>query len=194
HGVAHDPPRHLAERPRARTPPRAHPRSGEARAGPSVRSDTAPSPRCADFSARRCGAWRRRAPRSPRQAPPHRPGRRERAEAPHGATLERGAAARPGARRRRERPVQHTKRAVLWDSSAILALLDADDADHDAASEIAHRIAAQRRPSFITNYIEAEAHALLLRKLGRALAREWLLAGGLPVGRAPVSEEGRAKL
>ena len=59
------------------------------------------------------------------------------------------------------------RRGVLWDSSAILALLDADDADHDRACAVAHRIAMEARPSFITNYIEAEAHALLLRKLGR---------------------------
>jgi predicted nucleic acid-binding protein len=85
------------------------------------------------------------------------------------------------------------KRAVLWDSSAILALLDADDPDHDHAIALAKRIAAQRRPSFVTNYVEAEAHALLLRKLGRSLAREWLLAGGLPVVRVLSQEEDRAK-
>lgn len=84
-------------------------------------------------------------------------------------------------------------RGVLWDSSAILALLDADDADHERAVEIARRIASERRPSFITNYIEVEAHALLLRKLGRALAREWLLAGGLPVIRALPAEEERGR-
>jgi predicted nucleic acid-binding protein len=85
------------------------------------------------------------------------------------------------------------RRAVLWDSSAILALIDADDADHQHAFATARRIAAQRRPSFVTNYIEAETHALLLRKLGRALAREWLLTGGLPVVRVSLREEERAK-
>jgi predicted nucleic acid-binding protein len=84
-------------------------------------------------------------------------------------------------------------RSVLWDSSAILALLDADDADHARAVAVAREIAAQRRPSFITNYIEAEAHALLVRKLGRAIAREWLLTGGLPVVRVLPDEEQRAK-
>lgn len=85
------------------------------------------------------------------------------------------------------------KRGVLWDSSAILALLDADDADHDRAVAIARQIASERAPSFITNYIEVEAHALLLRKLGRALAREWLSTGGLPAIRALVEEEDRAR-
>ena len=85
------------------------------------------------------------------------------------------------------------RRAVLWDSSAILALLDADDADHRHAVAAAERIVAERRPSFVTNYIEAEAHALLLRKLGRAIARQWLLTGGLPVLRVLPQEEERAK-
>lgn len=85
------------------------------------------------------------------------------------------------------------KRAVLWDSSAVLALLDADDADHAEAARIARDIARERRPSFITNYVEVETHALLLRKLGRALAREWLLGGGLPVVHASPDEESRAK-
>jgi predicted nucleic acid-binding protein len=85
------------------------------------------------------------------------------------------------------------RRGVLWDSSAILALLDADDADHAKAVKAAHRIAAERRPSFITNYIEVEAHALLLCQLGRSLALEWLLSGGLPVLRAAPAEEQRAR-
>ena len=84
-------------------------------------------------------------------------------------------------------------RGVLLDSSAILALLDADDADHARAVAIAGRIASEKRPSFVTNYIEVEAHALLLRKLGRTLAREWLLTGGLSVVRAMPAEEHRAK-
>ena len=84
-------------------------------------------------------------------------------------------------------------RSVLWDSSAILALLDADDADHAQAVAVARRIASEERPSFITNYVEAEAHSLLLRKLGRTVAREWLLRGGLPVVRALPAEEQGAK-
>lgn len=85
------------------------------------------------------------------------------------------------------------KRGVLWDSSAVLALLDADDADHARAERVARQLAGQRRPCLITNYIEAEAHALLLSKLGRSVARDWLLRGGLPVVRATASEEEAAR-
>jgi predicted nucleic acid-binding protein len=85
------------------------------------------------------------------------------------------------------------RRGVLWDSSAILALLDADDRDHARAAEIARTIARQGRPSFVTNYVEVETHALLLAKLGRSLAREWLLSAGLPVIRAAPAEEAYAR-
>ena len=85
------------------------------------------------------------------------------------------------------------RRAVLWDSSAILALLDADNADHGRAVAAADHIVAEKRPSFLTNYIEAEAHALLLRRLGRTLARQWLLTGGLPAVTVLPVEEQRAK-
>jgi predicted nucleic acid-binding protein len=84
-------------------------------------------------------------------------------------------------------------RSVLWDSSAILALLDADDADHGTAATVARQIASEARPCFITNYVEVEAHALLLRKLGRSIARQWLLTGGLPVVRALPGEEQKAR-
>jgi len=85
------------------------------------------------------------------------------------------------------------RRSVLWDSSAILALLDADDADHQAASGVALQLATNRRPRFITNYIEVETHALLLRKLGRTLAREWLMIGTLPIIRVLPAEEAHAR-
>jgi len=85
------------------------------------------------------------------------------------------------------------RRAVLWDSSAILALLDASDADHARATAIAREIASERRPCFVTNYVEVETHALLLRKLGRAVALKWLLTGGLPILRVSPAEEDRAR-
>ena len=84
-------------------------------------------------------------------------------------------------------------RAVLWDSSAILALLDADDADHVRAVSVARHIASEGHPCFITNYVEAEAHALLVRKLGRTIARQWLLTSGLPVLPVLPAEEQKAK-
>ncbi len=66
-------------------------------------------------------------------------------------------------------------------------------ADHAPAEDVAKQIARESRPSFITNYIEAEAHTLLLRKLGRTVAHQWLLTASLPVVAALPSEEQRAK-
>jgi uncharacterized protein len=83
--------------------------------------------------------------------------------------------------------------AVLWDSSAILALLDAQDADHRAAVVTAGQIASERRPSLITNYVEVDTHAPLVRKLGRSIAREWLQTGGLPIVRVLPAEEDAAR-
>lgn len=85
------------------------------------------------------------------------------------------------------------RRAVLWDSSAILALLDANDADHSRAAVIARELASERRPCFVTNYVEVETYALLLRKLGRAIALKWLLTGGLPIVRVSPAEEESAR-
>lgn len=82
---------------------------------------------------------------------------------------------------------------MLWDSSAVLALIDAHDADHHTAASVARLLAKEQRPGFVTNYVEVETHALLLRKLGRHLAREWLFTGGLPVLRALPHEEERGK-
>lgn len=84
-------------------------------------------------------------------------------------------------------------RSVLWDSSAVVALLDRDDENHLAAAEVAGRIAAERLPSFVTNYLQAETHAMLLRRLGRTAARDWLLANGPPVIHATRQDEERAR-
>lgn len=80
-------------------------------------------------------------------------------------------------------------RAVLWDSSAVLALLDSRDHNHPVAVEAARSIQAERRPCLTTNYLEVETHALLLRKLGRLAAREWLIRAPLPVFCATRDEE-----
>lgn len=80
------------------------------------------------------------------------------------------------------------RNSVLWDSSAILALLDASDGNHEVAVKTARGPLAKTRP-FITNYIRCEAHALLLTRVGRSLARAWLTQSGLEVVRATIDEE-----
>jgi predicted nucleic acid-binding protein len=82
---------------------------------------------------------------------------------------------------------------VLLDSSAILASLDVSDRNHRLATEVVSRIVKERLSCFITQYIEAEAHALLLSRLGRGPANEWLVESGLPVLNASAGEVDRAK-
>jgi uncharacterized protein len=82
---------------------------------------------------------------------------------------------------------------VLWDSSAIVALLDAGDRRHESARDTAERLAGERWFGFITNYVEAETHALLLRRLGRGAALGWLLKPTIPVVKALLADEQRAK-
>lgn len=82
---------------------------------------------------------------------------------------------------------------VLFDSSAILASLDASDRNHEAARGVVSRIVRERLPCFITQYIEAEAHALLLSRLGRGPAHEWLVESGLSVMAANARDLARAK-
>lgn len=83
--------------------------------------------------------------------------------------------------------------SVLWDSSAILAWLDADDEHHAAAMAASGALASERRAGIITNYIEAEAHALLLSRLGRNAAWAWLQRRPLTVVRLTRGEEERAR-
>lgn len=83
--------------------------------------------------------------------------------------------------------------AVLWDSSAILAAIDARDENHQRAAAAVDELAAAQLRGFMTNYIEAETHALLLRKLGRGAALQWLQKPGIHMVRAGANEEDAAR-
>jgi predicted nucleic acid-binding protein len=74
-----------------------------------------------------------------------------------------------------------------------LALVDAGDDRHGLAIEIFHKLSAELRPGVITNDIEVETHALLLSRLGRGVALDWLLHHGLAVLRITPEEEQAAR-
>ncbi len=78
------------------------------------------------------------------------------------------------------------------DTSALYALLDRSDANHRRAEEALLRLKEERAQVFLSNYIRAETHALLLSRLGPSLAREWLLSNRWPVERASERDEERA--
>ena len=79
-------------------------------------------------------------------------------------------------------------RSVLWDSSAILALVDRSDRNHLAAVLTAKK-ALKKTVPFITNYVQVEAHALLLTRVGRFIARQWLMQSGLEIIHVTPDEE-----
>jgi predicted nucleic acid-binding protein len=64
--------------------------------------------------------------------------------------------------------------AVTVDTSAIYALLDRSDANHNQAVAILKKLRNSDDTIVITNLILAETHALLLSKLGYAIARAWV--------------------
>lgn len=88
------------------------------------------------------------------------------------------------------------QRRVFVDSSAYLALLDADDPDHGQAVELLRRLAQQRYRLYTSNIILIEAHALVLSTLGIAAAGRFLrdiAESRTVVVRVRASDEERAK-
>lgn len=79
------------------------------------------------------------------------------------------------------------------DSSAFYALLDRDDANHHVALTRFRQALRDKRPLLTSNFVVAEAHALLLHRLGRDAAAAWLEAIPAHVVRATVGDEHRAR-
>jgi uncharacterized protein len=63
---------------------------------------------------------------------------------------------------------------VFVDTSAYFALLDSRDARHTTAQAISTRLIRDSWRLHTTNYVIAEAHALILARLGRTLAAAFL--------------------
>ena len=82
---------------------------------------------------------------------------------------------------------------IIVDTSAIYALLDRSDANHTKAVELLKKMREERRFVTLTNFIVAEAHALLLARLGHGLARTWLKNLRWPVEMVVAADEERAK-
>lgn len=81
---------------------------------------------------------------------------------------------------------------ILVDTSAVYALLDADDRWHRAARSAFEAIKQRHEEPFLTNLLVAECHALLLSRLGSDLARRWLFTNVWPIERVTGTDEERA--
>ena len=82
---------------------------------------------------------------------------------------------------------------VFVDTSAMYALLDRDDTHHADASARFEQLKKARAEPVLSNFVVAETHALLLARLGRAVAREWLLGNIWHVERVSEDDEHKAR-
>jgi predicted nucleic acid-binding protein len=88
-------------------------------------------------------------------------------------------------------PSRASSRSAFLDSSAFYALADPRDSMNRTAVRIAQRLHSERWRLITTNFIRAEAHALLLNRLGHAVADRFLResAGATLVRVTPDDEE-----
>ncbi len=82
---------------------------------------------------------------------------------------------------------------ILVDTSAIYALVDRDDTYHQRALTILRSLPRRGLAPFLTNFIVAECHALLLSRLGADTARGWLLKQIWPVEPVNLQDEEKAR-
>ena len=82
---------------------------------------------------------------------------------------------------------------VLVDTSAVYALIDKDDSYYRRAVSILRSLPRHGLTPFLTNFIVAESHALLLSRLGAQTARAWLLNQSWPIEPISLADEEKAK-
>lgn len=82
---------------------------------------------------------------------------------------------------------------ALVDSSALVALADRRDVQHQGAVAAYNELVAQGYKLFTTNYLIAETLDMLRAGLGPALAQVWLRDHRLPVYHADEQDERRAR-
>ncbi len=81
----------------------------------------------------------------------------------------------------------------LIDTSSIFALLCRNDINHEEAKIILKYAGQKGWQPFLTNFIVAETHALLLSRLGHKAARHWLRTNKWPVELITETDEKRAR-
>jgi uncharacterized protein len=87
-------------------------------------------------------------------------------------------------------------RRVLVDTSAYYAMADADESRHREASQVWQQLALEGWYTFTTNFVVAEAHALLLVRLGYHYATRFLQQfenSATTVVRVSLADETRAR-
>lgn len=82
---------------------------------------------------------------------------------------------------------------IFVDTSALYALADRDDRHHAEALAIVDRLREEGVVPFVSNYIVAEAHVLVLSRLGAHVARKWLAELAMPVQQVTEEDQASAK-
>ena len=82
---------------------------------------------------------------------------------------------------------------VFVDTGAFYAALNRKDEHHHKATQLFTRAAEERWQLFTSNFVVAETHALVLTRLGRDLAAEWLRSVPAAVVRVSGEDENKAK-
>lgn len=89
---------------------------------------------------------------------------------------------------------QSTPELVAFvDSSAIVAMVDANDKTHGAAVSAYAELLQQGYKLFTTNHVIAETVDLLVAGIGPDIARRWLRDHRLPIYHADEQDERRAR-
>ena len=88
---------------------------------------------------------------------------------------------------------QGPMRVAFVDSSAIIALVDRNDATHQAAVDAYNDLVEQGYRLFTTNYVQAETVSLLADGVGPEVASQWLRDHRLPIYHADEQDELRAR-
>jgi predicted nucleic acid-binding protein len=81
------------------------------------------------------------------------------------------------------------QRVAFVDSSAIVSMVDRDDANHPAAVEAYRDLLAQGYKLFTTNHVIIETYDLLSVGVGPGVARRWLREVKLPIYHVDEEEE-----
>lgn len=87
-------------------------------------------------------------------------------------------------------------RRVFVDTSAFFAIISTRDSNHNTAVSIMRQLTTQPCQLLTTNFIIAEAHALLLTRLGRQVALQFLDnmdASSTTIIRVSAADEQKAK-
>lgn len=82
---------------------------------------------------------------------------------------------------------------IILDTSAIYALLDKSDDNHQKAKKLFINLSKENFNILISNFILAECHAIISGRLGHELARKWLQNQCWPVERITEEDEKRAQ-